>query len=204
MIGILKIGHGNIRSLINILDRFGYDFQLVSSKNDFKKIDKLILPGVGSFYSSMKELEISNLIEPIQEFSLHQDILGICLGMQLMMKSGSEGGQSMGLSLVNGNVKILPRNHGRLPHIGWNEVYVKEKNSIMNNVENNSNVYFVHSYECIVDESENIKKIYSSFFKYEFLAGFQKGNIFGTQFHPEKSQRIGDVILKNFLEHPDA
>ena len=202
LVGILKIGHGNIRSLLNTLEKFGCDVELVSSKEEIASIDKLILPGVGSFYSAMKELENNELIIPIQEHARKKDILGICLGMQLMMKSGTEGGKSKGLNLINGKVDLLPNNLGRLPYIGWNDISSNNKNDLMINVDSNSNVYFVHSYQCLI--KEQISMIYSDFYNQDFIAGFQKENIFGTQFHPEKSQNVGDLIIKNFLEHTNA
>lgn len=202
LVGILKIGHGNIRSLLNTLEKFGCDVELVSSKEEIASIDKLILPGVGSFYSAMKELENNELIIPIQEHAHKKDILGICLGMQLMMKSGTEGGKSKGLNLINGKVELLPNNLGRLPHIGWNDIYSNDKNDLMINIDSNSNVYFVHSYQCLI--KEEISMIRSDFYNQDFIAGFQKENIFGTQFHPEKSQNVGDLIIKNFLEHINA
>ena len=202
LIGILKIGHGNIRSLINTLEKFGCDVELVSNTKEIEKVDKLILPGVGSFFSVMSELKNKKLVNPIQNHAKSKDILGICLGMQLMMQTGSEGGEISGLGLINGSVEMLPRALGRLPHVGWNDICNLNENYLMKGVTNDSNVYFVHSYECIIDEPISI--IHSNFYGKDFVAGFQKNNIFGTQFHPEKSQNIGDLIIKNFLEHPHA
>jgi imidazole glycerol-phosphate synthase subunit HisH len=202
LVGVLKIGHGNIRSLINTLEKFGCDVELVSCKKEIEGVDKLILPGVGSFFSVMSELKNKNLVEPIQQHAMSKDILGVCLGMQLMMKNGTEGGDSNGLGLINGSVKLLPKELGRLPHVGWNDIYSSDENQLMKGVTKNSNVYFVHSYECIIDESISI--IYSDFYNKNFVAGFQKNNIFGTQFHPEKSQNVGNSIIKNFLDHSYA
>ena len=202
LVGVLKIGHGNIRSLINTLEKFGCNVKLVSCNDEIKSVDKLILPGVGSFHSVMSELKNKKLIEPIQKHSISKDILGVCLGMQLMMKNGSEGGDSDGIGLIDGSVEILPKDKGRLPHVGWNDIYTNEDNQLMKDISPNSNVYFVHSYECIINEK--IPLIYSDFYNKDFVAGFQKNNIFGTQFHPEKSQNVGDLIIKNFLDHTHA
>ena len=198
MIGILKIGHGNIRSLTNILELLGMNPKLVSSKDEIPFLDKLILPGVGSFNTAMNDLKSKDLIEPIRKHSESKDILGICIGMQLMMNIGDEGGKAKGIGLVDGSVEKLPINLGRLPHIGWNEINAENNCILMNQVQDKSNVYFVHSYHCKINES--IPKIYSSFHGYNFIAGFQKNNIFGTQFHPEKSQNVGFQVIKNFLQ----
>lgn len=198
MIGILKVGHGNIRSLTNILEQLGMSPKLVSSKNEIPFLDKLIIPGVGSFNSAMNDLKNKDLIESIRKHSESKDILGICIGMQLMMNTGDEGGKANGIGLIDGIVEKLPINLGRLPHIGWNEINADDNCILMDKVQSKSNVYFVHSYHCEINES--IPRIYSNFHGYNFVAGFQKNNIFGTQFHPEKSQNVGIQIIKNFLQ----
>lgn len=199
MIGILKIGHGNIRSLINILERLGAEIKLVSKKDEIKNLSKLILPGVGSFNNAMRELEDKDLVGAIRNHSLEKDILGVCIGMQLMMRTGDEGGLIEGIGLIDGHVKKLSKSLGRLPHIGWNEIFREEDFDLIKDVNNQSNVYFVHSYHCEINEK--LQEVKANFHGFDFVAGFQKNNIFGTQFHPEKSQNVGIQIIKNFLEH---
>lgn len=202
IVGILKTGHANIKSLSNTLESLGHIVNDVSDHHELNHIDKLILPGVGAFPAVMSELERDDLASAIIKFASLKPLLGICLGMQLLMKSSTENGFSTGLSLVEGTVNSLPENLGPIPHIGWNEITEDEPSRLMLNIKNQANVYFVHSYHCTI--KEDVSKIYTDFYGQKIIAGFQKENIFGVQFHPEKSQKVGNMILKNFLDYDCA
>ena len=199
IVGILETGHANIKSLSNTIQRLGHKVSNVSSPMEMRLVDKLIMPGVGSFPSVMSGLSKNNLVSEIIEFTSSKTLLGICLGMQLMMESSTEHGSTNGLGLVKGTVNLLPNSLGPVPHVGWNEIFSNHKSGLMTNIKCNSNVYFVHSYHCEVNEE--IKITHTDFYGQKIVAGFQKENIFGVQFHPEKSQSVGNIILKNFLDY---
>ena len=201
-VGILSTGHANVKSLSNTIERLGYSVAEISNADEMRKIDKLILPGVGAFPAVMAELANRDMVDALKEFAKVKPMLGICLGMQLMLASSSEHGFSLGLSLINGTVEKLPNNLGPVPHVGWNELICEDDCSLMFGIQKYANAYFVHSYHCIVDDEINI--IYTDFYGEKVVAGFQKKNIFGAQFHPEKSQNIGEIILRNFLEYENA
>lgn len=202
IVGILQTGHANIKSLSNSIERIGHEVSNVSTPKQMKLVDKLILPGVGAFPAVMSELVSANLAPAIVSFSTSKPILGICLGMQLLLESSQEHGFSKGLGLVKGSVDILPKSLGPIPHVGWNEISSDVNTCLMSGVREYSNVYFVHSYHSQVNEDIDI--IYTDFYGQRIVAGFQKGNIFGVQFHPEKSQKVGNLILQNFLEYENA
>ena len=202
MIGILETGHANIKSLSNTIEKIGYSIKKITTTDELTQVDKLILPGVGAFPAVIAQLNKSGMSEAIKEFSTVKPMLGICLGMQLMMESSEEHGFSKGLSLIKGTVSKLPSSLGPIPHVGWNDLLFKDDCILMNGVLSGSNAYFVHSYHCIVQEVEKI--ILTDFYGHKIVAGFQKDNIFGVQFHPEKSQKIGDAILSNFLKYSHA
>ena len=202
IVGILQTGHANIKSLSNTIERMGHEVSNVSTPQQMELVDKLILPGVGAFPAVMSELVNANLASAIVSFAASKPLLGICLGMQLMLESSKEHGFSQGLGLIKGFVDILPKSLGPIPHVGWNEIFSEEKTRLMTDVRVRSNVYFVHSYHCNI--VEDIEIIYTDFYGQKIVAGFQKENIFGVQFHPEKSQKVGNLVLQNFLDYKDA
>lgn len=202
IVGILQTGHANIKSLSNTIERSGHKVSIVSTPQQMELVDKLILPGVGAFPAVISELVSANLAPAIISFAAVKPLLGICLGMQLMLESSKEHGFSKGLGLIKGSVDILPKSLGPIPHVGWNEIFSEEKTCLMNDVRERSNVYFVHSFHCNI--AEDIKIIYTDFYGQKIVAGFQKENLFGVQFHPEKSQKVGYLVLKNFLDYKDA
>jgi len=199
IVGIIQTGHANLKSLSNTIVRMGHSVKNVSVPLDMECVDKLILPGVGAFPAVMSELSRGDLVPEIVKFAALKPVLGICLGMQLMMESSTEHGFSKGLGLVKGNVDILPHSLGPVPHVGWNEIFSADQSGLMQNIQEASNVYFVHSYHCQIMEEVDI--IYTDFYDKKIVAGFQKKNIFGVQFHPEKSQKVGNLILQNFLDY---
>jgi len=201
-IGIIDYGIGNIFSVQNALN--GLDCRLVVAADPemLKGVDKLILPGVGAFPDGMKKLNHLGFIEYLNEFvGSGNYLLGICLGMQLLLSEGKEGTETKGLGLIKGSVESLIAASGcRIPHIGWNDVYSYDKKSIelFDDVEVGSSFYFVHSYH--VKPSEDLKLVYTNYCNQNIVAAYQKDNLFGVQFHPEKSQKAGLKLLRNFIE----
>ena len=196
---ILDYGSGNVKSVLNIC-KYIEDNTLVSNDiEDIKKCSHIILPGVGSFKASMNKIKKNLPLEEImnQIINKQKPILGICVGMQVLANIGYEFGEYAGLSLIDGSVKKLETNKYPLPNIGWNNIIIKKDNILFKKLEKNNSFYFVHSYAFIPKYSDNI--IASSLYEKKFVCAIQKENIFGVQFHPEKSQTSGIQLLKNFI-----
>jgi glutamine amidotransferase len=192
---------GNIRSLQNALNHLGYDSKVTSRPEEIKTSNILILPGVGSFGQAMKNINNYGLKDVITEVAINKGIpfLGICLGMQLLADCGEEDGINSGLGLIPGKVLKFKSNKIRLPHIGFNSLKYRDKSSsIFQNIQNNSDFYFIHSfyYEC--QNESNI--IGTTEYGDEFVSAINKDNIYGFQFHPEKSQSNGLLLLNNFIK----
>ncbi len=200
-IGIINYGVGNLRSLKNCIDSLDFDAQLVADPRNLKNYDKIVLPGVGSFKNAMHLINSLGWDHEILENILvkKKKILGICLGMQILLSEGYEFGNTKGLNLVLGkveNLKILGCNK-LIPHIGWNEVFIKQDNMLFKNIPNNSSFYFVNSYACkLTNESQELG---STNYGINFTSILNDQNIYGTQFHPEKSSKVGRQLLNNFL-----
>lgn len=199
---IIDYGAGNILSISNAIKFLGYKVEISSNPNEIKNSEILILPGVGSFYRAMMKLNELGIDEAIKEFTLikKRKILGICLGMQLMASVGNEENRIHGLGLIKGEIKSLKLvTNLQLPHIGFNLVE-NHKDNILYHKLKNYYFYFVHSFFLDMDTSlQDIKLDYCNYGK-KFICSFQNQNIFGTQFHPEKSQTNGLNLLKNFLK----
>ena len=200
---VIDYGMGNLWSVKNALEYLNCNVTITNSPKDINKADTLILPGVGSFRLAMNKLSSLKLNEAIIESVKikKKKILGICLGIQLMSNSSFEDGITSGLNLINQKtIKFeFNKQNLRVPHIGFNSVYIEEnKNNLLyKNIKNNSDFYFVHSYylpSTKINASLGMCK-----YGYEFIASYEKENIFATQFHPEKSQTNGLKLLKNFL-----
>jgi imidazole glycerol-phosphate synthase subunit HisH len=193
---------GNIRSVQNALSFLGAQNKVVTSKEEILNSQKIILPGVGSFKQAMQNIIAMGLHESIRDASIKRKIplLGICLGMQLLADSGEEDGYSEGLGLIPGRVcKLSIRDSSlKIPHIGFNSVYAKKESDLFKGLDEPTDLYFVHSYHFKV----NNEKHSSSYCIHgeKFVASVQNENIFGTQFHPEKSQSNGLILLRNFIE----
>jgi glutamine amidotransferase len=192
---------GNIRSLQNALNYLGYDSKVTSIPEEIQTSNILILPGVGSFGQAMKNINNYGLKDVITEVAINKGIpfLGICLGLQLLANCGEEDGINSGLGLIPGKVLKFKSNKIRLPHIGFNSLKYRNKSSnIFQNIQNNSDFYFVHSfyYEC--QNESNI--IGTTEYGDEFVSAINKDNIYGFQFHPEKSQSNGLLLLNNFIK----
>lgn len=202
MIAIIDYGVGNIFSLYSSFERIGADVCLTSDKDVIKKADKLILPGVGAFKDAAQKLKNSGLFDLIiEEAKNGKPLLGICLGMQLLFEKSFEYGEYEGLGLIKGNIipikPKIPENY-KIPHIGWNSLHFNEnKNEIFKYLNENDCVYFVHSYygsDC------NEYVIATTEYGIELTAAVADKNIYGVQFHPEKSGETGLKILKAFCE----
>lgn len=200
MITIVNYKMGNIRSVVNALDYLGIPSCVTSSPQEILQSEKLILPGVGSYFVAMQNLQSMNLIEPLHEVALvkKRPILGICLGMQLLAESGSEDGEVQGLGWIPGHVRRFKFENQsyRIPHTGFNSVQRGgPESALYTSLGSHADFYFVHSYHMECDE-----EYVSGYADYQgpFVASVERGNIYGTQFHPEKSQSNGLVVLRNF------
>lgn len=201
-IAIVDYGAGNPASVQNILRKIGVDSCVSQSPKEIADAQKLILPGVGSFDPGMAQLKSSGLVPVLNELILEQKrpILGICLGMQLMTK-GSEEGNLPGLGWLDAETlkfSFDPTQRLRIPHMGWNVAVVKKPNMLFDTHESEERFYFVHSYHVACRDSGDI--LTETSYGIEFTSSFQKENIVGVQFHPEKSHRFGYQLLKRFAE----
>ena len=202
---IVDYNSGNISSVINSFKEVAkskVNIQVTSDLGKIKSSDKLVLPGQGSFKSCVDALnKIDGLTEALNEFAINNEkpLLGICVGLQMFADIGYEETETKGLGWISGKVSKIDNQGGKfkLPHIGWNQVNFVKDSKIFKNIENNSHMYFVHSYEFIPEEKSVITATidYSS----KIVCAVEKDNIFGTQFHPEKSDRLGLKIIENFI-----
>ena len=203
---IVDYNSGNISSVINSFKEVAKEkanIEVTSNLNKIKSSDKLVLPGQGSFKTCTKALnDIEGLVDTLNEFVINdkKPLLGICVGLQMFADIGYEESESKGLGWIAGKVSKIDNqnNKFKLPHIGWNEINIVKESRIFKDVENNSHMYFVHSYEFIPDDKNVISATtdYSS----KIVCSVEKENIFGTQFHPEKSDKIGLKIFDNFIK----
>lgn len=202
MLAIIDYKMGNIYSIQSALSYLGVDSILTDSEDDILNADFIVLPGVGSFKKAMNYLNTSGLTNVLKIAALEKKIpfLGICLGMQLLGKSSPEDGLSTGLGLVDGVVErfIYSDNNIKIPHVGFATVDLDTESNLFKGLGKSSDFYFTHSYRM---QSENAGQIIGECEHGEkFVAAIHKENIYGTQFHPEKSQSNGLIVLKNFLE----
>ncbi len=200
---LIDYGMGNLWSVQSVFEYLGAEVLITSDPDKVIKENIIVLPGVGSFRRGMDSLKRLNLDQAIISSvrTGQARVLGICLGMQLLAKSGIEGGQADGLGLIPGCVQRFTKNdlgELKLPHIGFNRVYFLEYGKLFNKLPSGTDFYFVHSYFLKNDSSVEIKA--TAKYGIEFMAAFEQDNVFATQFHPEKSQTNGLRLLKNFLE----
>jgi imidazole glycerol-phosphate synthase subunit HisH len=200
MIGIIDYGMGNIKSVANGIISAGGAVKVVSDPAEIRDCSSLVLPGVGAFRQAMENLSSAKFIDPIKgSVRDGMPILGVCLGMQLLAESSEEFGVTKGLGLVEGDVVAIPPSVDmRLPHMGWNEVEktCRADNHLFNGVPDNGCFYFVHSF-MLQTKEEYLSSV--TFHGSRISASLQVGNIFATQFHPEKSQTNGARLLENFV-----
>ncbi len=201
MVAIVDYGVGNLFSLTCSLKAIGADVVVTSDKNVLESADKIILPGVGAFSDAAKKLESSGLKEVIIELAQKgKPLLGICLGMQLLFEKSYEYGEHKGLGLIKGSVKPIKEVISadlKIPHIGWNPLIFKKNSVLFKNINDGDCVYFVHSFYA-TDCQDAV--IANSEYGAELTAAVQNKNVFGCQFHPEKSGKVGLSILKAFVE----
>jgi len=201
MIGIVDYNMGNLASVINAFQSVGADAIVESDPDRLGDYDILILPGVGAFGDAMEHLKSNGMDSAIREYaSLDRPLLGICLGMQLLFESSEEFGESKGLGLIEGKVVAFDESQFdhklKVPHMGWNELFVQKDTPIFKGLDKDFYLYFVHSFHAKCDEKYAIGK---SHYGYEFTSAVEKGNIYGIQPHPEKSHKNGLKIIENFV-----
>jgi imidazole glycerol-phosphate synthase subunit HisH len=197
---ILDYGSGNVKSVFNMFATFECDVNISNADKDMAEATHLVLPGVGSFGASMKKIKNKISLEALTKevFENKKPFLGICVGMQVLADKGTEFGEFDGLGWIKGSVNRMKPGLLKLPHVGWNNVTNLNGSKLLKDLENNQDFYFVHSYAFeALDESSAIAK---SDYGQEFCAIVEKDNIFGVQFHPEKSQGAGKILINNFLE----
>lgn len=203
MIIIVDYGVGNLGSIYNMFKKIGVQAAISSRLTEIEKATKLVLPGVGSFDFAMKNLQKFNFIPLLNQKVLNEKIpiLGICLGMQLLTEK-SEEGDCAGLGWIDAETvrfKFLPENDRlKVPHMGWNDLKIMKQNSILVDMHEDARFYFVHSYHVVCRNADDV--LAKTSYGYEFTSMVQHQNIFGAQFHPEKSHKYGLRLLKNFAE----
>lgn len=194
-VGIIHYKMGNITSVQNALEYLKIPVKVVRRAEELDEVSHLILPGVGAFPEGMRNLEELGFVEAITKNVIERKkpILGICLGMQLMATVGFEGEKTSGLNLMEGEVVRLPEMGLRIPHVGWNNIWMKKKNAVLTD---DADFYFVHSFHFRPENQETIMA--TSEYGVVFAAAVNRDNIYGVQFHPEKSQQAGLNVLRNF------
>ena len=194
VVGIVSYKNaGNLHSVFTALESVSNHVKLVSKPEEMKDVDKLVLPGVGTYNEAIKELRENNFFD--QLISYDKPLLGICVGMQVMSTLGYENGLSEGLSLVEGEVKPIISQH-KVPHVGFNTIQVTNKSTLLKGL-NNREFYFMHSYEFV--NYQNIIAL-TTYEGHKFVSAIEKDNIFGVQFHPEKGRNNGIKVLENFMK----
>ena len=193
-VAIFDYGAGNIFSLKSSLEKNGADVQVITSLNHTNNYSGLLLPGVGNFDPAISSLNSSK--KSFTEIVKNQiPVLGICLGMEMFFEK-SEEGEASGLGILEGEVILLP-NKFKIPHMGWNDLRIKKQNKLLEGVKEGSWVYFVHSYRAKPKNPDIIKA--DSDYGISVPAVIESGSLFGTQFHPEKSGKVGSIMINNFL-----
>ena len=202
---IVDYKSGNISSVINSFKEVAKDkvnIEVTSDLNKIKSSDKVVLPGQGSFKSCVDALNnIEGLVDSLNEFAISskKPLLGICVGLQMFADIGYEETATKGLGWMSGKVSKIDNQDGKykLPHIGWNQINIVKESKIFKNIDNNSHMYFVHSYEFIPSDKNVISA--TTDYSTNIVCSVEKENLFGTQFHPEKSDKTGLQIIQNFI-----
>lgn len=195
-VGVINYGvAGNTHSIKKALEKAGAKVIIINKKEHFDLVDKIVIPGVGSFKDAMLELKNDDLLVPLKKAILLKPTLGICLGMQILATLGFEYGKHDGLNIIDGEVKPIQVN-AKVPHVGFNVIEVTHSNKLLKGI-SSEEFYFMHSYELI--NYTNITSL-TEYAGHKFVSSIQKNNIYGVQFHPEKSRDAGIKLFKNFLE----
>ncbi|MBS3733443.1 MAG: imidazole glycerol phosphate synthase subunit HisH [Phycisphaerae bacterium] len=206
MIAVIDYGIGNLRSVVKGLEHAGGEAQLVASPLDLARAEKLVLPGVAAFGDAMRQLRARGLLKPVRDaISDGVPYLGFCLGLQLLFDVSYENGRHTGMGLLAGKVVRFDfpddvRRTVRLsvPHMGWNRIRRRRDTPLLDGIDNDAYVYFAHSYHVVPMDDDAI--VTTTDYGYEFVSSVQRGNVFATQFHPEKSQAVGLKLLENFVK----
>lgn len=205
MITIIDYGMGNLRSVQKGFEKVGFAAKVTADPADLRDAEKLVLPGVGAFKDCMDNLREGGFIEPIRRHvESGRPFLGICLGLQLLFTESEEFGRHQGLGIIPGKVVRFPGDMHiageelKVPHMGWNQIRLRQDAPVFRGVADGSAVYFVHSYYVIPDDPTVVAAVTD--YGIEFCSAIRRGNVMATQFHPEKSQQVGLRILKNFGE----
>ena len=201
LIVIVDFGMGNLKSILKALVDLNVDVQISGNPSVIEQAERLILPGVGAFTDGMRNLRSLGLDKTISDLVLNKKrpILGICLGMQLLATKGTEGGETAGLDILPGEVVRLENGSAteRIPHVGWNEVAIVRQATLFAEIPDKSDFYFVHSYHLKPYDERNI--VGTTHYCGHFVSAINSGNVWGVQFHPEKSGPLGKLLLKNFI-----
>jgi imidazole glycerol-phosphate synthase subunit HisH len=196
-IGLIDYGlSGNIQSVKKALNHEGAEVKIISGRKDLNGVEKIVLPGVGSFKDTMNKLSETGLKEELIKHIQKKPILGICLGMQILSKVGFEYGETEGLKLVDAEVKRIEVS-GKVPHIGWARIEIVRNNPLFKGINDEEVFYFMHSYEVINYTDVSALTTYCG---HRFVSAIHKDNIYGVQFHPEKSRLAGLKVLENFIK----
>ena len=199
MIAIIDYGAGNLRSVELAFRRLGVEAEVTGKEKEITAADGVILPGVGAFADAMGALNRSGLIPAIRDYAASgRPLLGICLGMQAMLEGSEEGPGVDGLGLIPGFVRRFPKMGLKIPHIGWNSLKIVKDSPLFRGITNEMYAYFVHSYACEAAEAGDVLTVTE--YGVPFHSAVQRGNVMGVQFHPEKSGRDGQILLRNFAD----
>jgi len=200
MITIVDYGMGNLRSVQKAFESLGFPARICARPEDLREGEKLVLPGVGAFRDAIAELRRQNWVEPILgHLAADRPFLGICLGLQLLLEVSHEDGDWEGLGVIPGEVVRFADTPGlKVPHMGWNEVQFRPGCPLFAGIPQGSHFYFVHSYHVVPQGGDVV--VATSDYGGSFTAAVQRGRMFATQFHPEKSQSVGLKLLRNFAE----
>ena len=196
-IAVIDYGAGNLKSVTKALDYLGFSSEIVSQPEGLELADALILPGVGAFPKCMEALRQNGMEREILRQAAKKPLLGICLGMQMLLDASTEMGGDSGLGLIHGRVERI-ETRLKLPHIGWNSLEILRPNPLTKGLQNGDYVYFVHSFCAQVRDPEDLAM--TTDYGASVTAMVARGNVYGCQFHPEKSGPVGMAILKNFGE----
>ena len=203
MIAIINYGLGNLHSVKKAVAFVGGEAVVTDDAQEILSAKKVILPGVGAFADGMAGLESRSLVTVVREVAASgKPILGICLGMQLLFEESREQGQHSGLGLLRGSVVPFTGSEIKIPQIGWNQLEMCASSNLLDGVKNGDYFYFNHGYYCIPEDSNDVLTMTS--YGIRFASSVKHGLVFGVQYHPEKSQKIGLQVLKNFVELSDA
>ncbi|MDD8048997.1 MAG: imidazole glycerol phosphate synthase subunit HisH [Thomasclavelia sp.] len=198
MIVIIDYNVGNLFSVTNAFKRIGVDTIVSRDKEIIRKAKGIVLPGVGTFPVAMKNLKEFDLIDILKERKeAGVPIMGICLGMQILFEKGYEIEEVDGLGFLKGHVSYMKVDE-KIPHMGWNQLHINHNNEILKYIKENQDVYFVHSYEAVINDDELVA--YTDYGNHKITALAAKDNVYGCQFHPEKSGSVGRNILRAFKE----